>query len=103
MAITGLILILVLKSGYIIDGKQFKRITYNLDKSEKEKVLAYLKGASAFVPENGNGALLFYVYQNRKELSGYARLYEYINYGYQPCSELVRLTETQVSQLVHHT
>lgn len=105
LIITGLVLILVLKTSYRLDGTRetYRKSEKFFPQSKKDSFTNALKTS----PENmdiseenkGNGLRLD-IFYNHKTGKAYCRLYEYIPYRYEPCSPYFEYSIDKVAKLI---
>ena len=99
MIFAGLILILVLKSSYKLDGT--KDIFFA--QSKKDSSIAALSSnpdAIDMTEENKGNGLRVDVFYSKKTGKAYCRLYEYIPYRYEPCTPYFEYDIAKVSKLI---
>jgi len=99
---SGLFMLFTLKTAYKIDGQEglFKRKSYDLPTSKKEAAMSFLQGKSQTLDKGNGSGLILYLYHDSSMQKGFAQLYEYAQYEYNLCTELVQLNPQQIASLV---
>lgn len=107
--VLGIILAIVLKSEYVIAGEHYHRVTLNCDRKSRDGITSFLSGRTPeFHHQEGDGALLLYVYASNGRKKGdnagrngygYAIMYEFSNYEYRPCTDLIPVSDTQIKKM----
>lgn len=105
MIFAGLILILVLKSSYRLDGTKdiFRKKEIFFAQSKKDSSIAALSSnpdAIDMTEENKGNGLRMDVFYSKKTGKAYCRLYEYIPYRYEPCTPYFEYDIAKVSKLI---
>lgn len=101
----GLIMLLIFRSGYRIDGTGavLRKKSADLCKCCKPSILDYLNGMDITpVIKKGNegGVIYLEVYYNAEEGIAYAQLFEFRNYTYEPETEMIELHYPKAGRLV---
>ncbi len=101
IALTGIILILVMKNGYRNSNSKemFSKKTFYFPASSKAVILDQLKNAPDKIDMSkescGNNGLMLEVFSNRKCPKVFVKAYEYIPYKYEPCSDFFEIDKAQ--------
>lgn len=105
LALTGVILILVMKTGYRNSEtkEMFNRKIYYFPASSKSQIINELENAPERIDveqeSTGNGLMLEFYY-NAKCPKVFAKAYEYIPYKYEPCSEFIELERSKAEKFI---
>lgn|SRR5574344_69694 len=99
IALAGIVLFLLMKSEYTIEGNEgkFHKKMIDLPRNEREAILAFLDGKADTLPKSDAGGLLIYIYYKTDKTSGFAQLYEFEQGEYRTDTDLVPLNARQVA------
>lgn len=105
LAITAVILILVMKTGFRnSDSKEmFHRKTYYFPASRKSEIIDSLEKTPEKVEiehECTNNGLMVEFYYNSKCPKVFAQVYEYVPYKYETCSELIAMDKAKADKFI---
>lgn len=105
IAVCGLLMLLIYKSGYKKDGKGavLTKKSEDLCKCCRTSIVEFLDGKDT-VPyiKKGNegGSVRLDVYYNQAADIAYAQLYDFCNYTYEPATGVVELNGEMVDKLI---
>ena len=105
IAVCGLLMLLIYKSGYKKDGKGavLTKKSEDLCKGCRTSIVEFLDGKDT-VPyiKKGNegGSVRLDVYYNQAADIAYAQLYDFCNYTYEPATGVVELNGEMVDKLI---
>lgn len=105
MIFAGLILLLVLKTAYRLDGTKdtFKKREAFFAQSKRDSISAAIASDPSKIDmaeENKGNGLRLDVFYSTKSGKAYLRLYEYIPYRYEPCTPYYEYGTDKVSSLL---
>ncbi len=105
MIFTGLVLLLVLRTSYRLDGTKefYKKKEFFFPQSKKDSFTAALQKDPSAVDlseENKGNGLRLDIFFSHKTGKAYCRLYEYIPYRYEPCSPYFEYEVEKVTKLI---
>ncbi len=105
LILAGLVLILVLKTAYRLDGTKetYRKSEKFFPQSKKDSFTNALKTSPDTVDlteENKGNGLRLDVFYSHKTGKAYCRLYEYIPYRYEPCTPYFEYGVDKVAKLL---
>lgn len=101
----GLILALVLKSGYMDEetGEKYSKKEHYFQQAMHASLLSAIESDPKSVDlaeEDKGNAVKLDVYFNKSANKAYVQLFEYIPYKYEPCSKMYEYGIAEVSELI---
>lgn len=105
MIFAGLILLLVLKTGYkdVETGVKYRKTERYFSQEMHAEIDAMLKSGSDSLDlsaEDKGNALRLDIYHSNASGKAYLRLFEYIPYKYEPCTETYEYELSKASKLI---
>ena len=105
IAVCGLAMFLLYKGGYKKDGKGivFQKKSEDLCKACKPSIVEYLNGKDVspqIKKGNEGGSVRLDVYYNAAAGIAYAQLFDFLNYSYEPGTDVVELHSPKADKLI---
>jgi len=105
VAIVGIIVFLLYKSGYKYEGGgvTLRRRTMDLCRGCRPSIMDFLNGKSdnPKIEEGTEGGIIrFEIYYNKEANIAYAQLFDYHDYSYSPLTDMMALNQTQSQILI---
>lgn len=96
LIIVGLAMLVFYKTGYkALDNKiMLKREQIDICKRSREQVISFLNGAESIgklQKPTDNGLVYIELFYNREHHVGYAQVFDYIDYSYEPITSIIQL------------
>ena len=105
LAACGILLLLCWKSGYRREGENtlLQKKALDVSHASRESLKDFLEGKDVdpqLDTTNKGGIIRLEAYCNAVESLAYAQLFDFSNYSYEPCTELVELRGSRADKLI---
>ena len=105
IAVCGILLLLFWKSGYKREGENtlLQKKAFDVSHACRESLKDFLEGEDVepqLDTTNEGGIIRLEAYYNAAESLAYAQLFDFSNYAYEPCTELVELRGSRAAKLI---
>lgn len=102
---TGIVLAVVLKTAYKDEetGKNYYKKEYYFQKALHLTIMEYIKSKPELIDisrEDGGSSIKLEIYYSKKHGNAFLRLFEYIPYDYEPCSDMYEYDVARVEKLI---
>lgn len=105
LAIIGIALIPLLKSGYRHrdSSETYRKLEYYFQQTKKSSLTSAISSKPETIElpkEQGSNTLRLDIYFNRSANKAYVQLFEYVPYEYEPCTEIYEYEASRVENLI---
>ena len=105
MAVAAVVLFLIYKSGYKMEGSDVLLKNKNLELSRhcRASVLDFIQGKSQelhLIHGNDGGTILLQTWFNKEEHVAYVCLSDYVDFDFQKVTEILQLSDEQAQKLI---
>lgn len=105
LAIIGIVLIPLLKSGYRHrdSTETYRKLEHYFQQTKKSSLTSAISSKPETIElpkEQGSNALRLDIYFSRSANKAYVQLFEYVPYEYEPCTEIYEYEASRVENLI---